>query len=156
MRQQVNQTERNKKCHLYVRNESLLQLLAPLLSMTQPAAAAAPRLVNLSDSNTVAPSWSWPRSAQSNPVRTGRPAGNLPGTNGCPVVFLLLFHFGLLFSVFSFVFCNVYCCRCHTIVVRVPPWLLLGFFSVCVCGLCNIVEFFAGQAFHLDCCSHRH
>lgn len=68
MRQQLNQTERNKKCHLYVRNELLLQLLAPLLSMTQPAAAVAATataattitatfaasIVNLSDSNAAA------------------------------------------------------------------------------------------------------
>lgn len=71
MRQQLNQTERNKKCHLYVRNELLLQLLAPLLSMTQLAAAVAATataattmttitatfaasIVNLSDSNAAA------------------------------------------------------------------------------------------------------
>lgn len=71
MRQQLNQTERNKICHLYVRNELLLQLLAPLLSMTQPAAAVAATataattmttitatfaasIVNLSDSNAAA------------------------------------------------------------------------------------------------------
>lgn len=65
-------------------------------------------------------------------------------------------------SIFSllFYFCNVYCCRCHTIVDSPPCCcccccgllVVVGF----LCGLCNIVEFFAGQVFHLDCCSHRH